>query len=61
MELAMNPRRDLPDPQLARDQILGRRVHAAGDDQPRHQPPVMTAGRQLLLQQQSRPPIDADA
>ena len=61
VELAMNPRRDLPDPQLARDQILGRRAHAAGDDQPRHQPPVMTADRQLLLKRQTRPPIDADA
>jgi hypothetical protein len=50
VELPVDADCDLPDPQLARHQVIGRRTHAAGDDQPRHQPPVMTADRQLLIE-----------
>jgi hypothetical protein len=61
VELAVHPGGDLPDPQLARDQVLGRGAQAAGHDQPRHQPPVMIPDRQLLLKRQARPPVDPDA
>jgi hypothetical protein len=42
VELSVDAGGDLPDAKLARDEVLGRWTHAAGDDQPRHQPPVMT-------------------
>jgi hypothetical protein len=52
---------DFPDPKLADDQVIGRRTHAAGDDQPRHQPPVMTPDRQLLIECHRRPAVRPDA
>jgi len=49
VELSIDAGCDLPDPELARDQIVGRRSNPAGNDQPRHEPPVMTPHRQLLI------------
>jgi hypothetical protein len=45
VELPVDASCDLPDAKLARDEVVGRRTRAAGDDQPRHQPPVMSADR----------------
>jgi len=56
----VHPRGDPADPDLARDQILGRGLHAAGDDQPRDQAPVMTSDGQLLLKRQIRPAVHAN-
>ena len=61
VELAIDAGCDLSDPELARDQVVGRRTHAAGDDQPGDQPPVMTTDRQLLIECHRGPAVGPDA
>ena len=60
VELAVDAGCDLPDAKLARDEVVGRRTDAAGDDQPRDQPPVMTTNGQLPLKCHRGPAVGSE-
>jgi hypothetical protein len=61
VELAVNPRRDLADPNPARHQILRCGPQAAGHDQPGHQAAVVASDGALLRERQTRPALHTHA